>query len=122
MSVPVALSELAEKIESFGPACYLMTVSDAAAPHVVSVAPAWSESGEELAVSAGKTTLGNATARPTVTLLWPAPPGGDYCLLVEAAATVDTAADGSLTVRPTRAVLHRMATADAELPNCVTVL
>lgn len=122
MSVPVPLAELAElaeKIESFGPACYLTTVSDSAAPHVVSVAPAWSADTTELDVPAGKTSVANASARPVVTLLWPAAPGGDYCLLVDGTAT---AADGSLTVRPTRAVLHRMAAADADLPNCVTVL
>ena len=113
------LTELAEKIESFGPACYLVTVSDSAAPHVVSVAPAWSADGTGLDVPAGKTSVANASARPSVTLLWPAAPGGDDCLLVDGGAT---AADGSLTVRPTRAVLHRMATADADLPNCVTVL
>jgi Pyridoxamine 5'-phosphate oxidase len=118
VSIPVALAELAEKIESFGPVAFLVSTGDDGAPHVVSVTAGWE--GEALAVGAGSRTGKNASARPTVTLLWPGAPGADYSLIVDgSAALVD---DGArLLIQPTRAVLHRLAQASADLPSCVTV-
>jgi hypothetical protein len=71
-----------------------------------------------LVAPAGSSTSRNAQARPSVTLLWPGPPGGDYALIVDGAASVR---DGAIAVRPTRAVQHRLATADQALPNCVAI-
>jgi hypothetical protein len=118
VSIPVDLAELAEKIESFGPVAYLVTTGDDAAPHVVSVAVSWEDG--RLAAGAGSRTGKNAAARPAVTLLWPGAPGADYGLIVDGAAALSD--DGArLSIAPTRAVLHRLAAADAALPSCVTV-
>ena len=43
MSVPVALSELAEQIERFGPNGYAVTTGEGGAAHVVSVTVAWQD-------------------------------------------------------------------------------
>lgn len=120
------VSELAAKIEEFGPVAYLVTTGEGGAPHVVSVLPAWE--GEELVVPAGKSSSGNAREQPSVTLLWSGPPGADYCLIVDGAARAVASESGGageaggIAVRPVRAVLHRLAQADADLPSCVTVL
>lgn len=116
VSVSVDVSELAERIEEYGPVAYLVTTGESGAPHVVSVRPEWD--GEELTAAAGKTSVGNAGRAP-VSLLWAGLPGGDYCLIVDGPAR---AGDGAIVVKPVRAVLHRLAHADAELPSCVTVL
>ncbi len=116
MSVPVELSDLADKFAAVGDLAYLVTVGDDA-PHAVSVAVAWR--GAALTVGAGRRTAANAAHRPQVTLLWPAPPAQPYCLIVD--GTAESAGE-SLTIRPTRAVLHRVAHADSSIPSCVTVL
>ena len=117
MSVPVALADLAEKIDSYGPVAYLVTTGEGGAPHVVSVAVALE--GEELVAGAGRSTSRNAGVQPVVSLVWAGAPGADYCLIVDGTARVG---DERIAVRPTRAVLHRLAQADASLPSCVTLL
>jgi hypothetical protein len=119
VSVPVELSDLAERIEEFGSVAYLVTVGADATPHAVSVAVGWQ--GERLSVGAGRRTADNAGRHPTVTLLWPAAPGGPYSLIVDGTAQLAAAGD-TLEIVPVRAVLHRVALADAGLPSCVTVL
>lgn len=112
-----AAPDLAEQVASFGPVAFLVTAGDDGAPHVVSTTPAWRH--DELVAAAGSRTRHNAAGTGQATLLWPAAPGGDYCLIVDGAARV---ADDEVAVRPRRAVLHRLASADRALPSCVTVL
>jgi len=114
MSVAVALEALAAQVAEFGDHPYLITVGADGRAHVVSVSA--SLDGAAIAVSAGRTSRANAEAQPAVTLLWPAPPGGPYSLIVDGVSGVS---DSELTVRPTRAVLHRVADASADLPSCV---
>jgi hypothetical protein len=92
-------------MERFGPA-FLLTVTDDARPHAVAVAPSWA--GDDLVVSAGKTSRRNAAERPDVTVLWPGPRPGEFSLILDATATVDDGAE-TVTLAPTRAVLHRPA-------------
>jgi hypothetical protein len=108
---------LAEEIERHGPVAHLVTVGDGGRPHVVAVRVRWE--GDELAAGAGRHTAANMAARPGVTLLWPAPPGQAYSLIVDGTARVD---GESARVRPTRAVLHRTPYGDPDEPSCVTVL
>src|SRR5437660_3622994 len=119
MSVPVALAALAEQVESFGDVVYVVTAGEDAASHVVSVSTAWQ--GDELVVGAGRHTAQNVEASGSLTLLWPAPPGAPYALIVDGDAR-HVPSDGVIAVRPTRAVLHRVAGADQSLASCVTVL
>ena len=114
MSVPVALERLQNETSRFSLAPYLLTVSDDARPHVVAVAAAWE--GAALAMGAGKRSATNAAARPQVSLLWPPNEPGGYSLIVDGTAASDGA---RITVKPTRAVLHRpAATPDAAAPGC----
>jgi hypothetical protein len=121
VSVAVELADLAEKIETFGPVAYLVTVGADAMPHSVSVAVSWN--GDALTAGAGRRTAANAQEHPAVTLLWAARPGEPYCLIVDGTAeTAPAETDVSLRIHPTRAVLHRVALADPGLASCITVL
>lgn len=119
MSIPVDLEQLRSVVTERGPAAFLLTVTDDARPHVVAVAVGWD--GDALVMSGGRTTAANAAERPAVTMLWPGAPG-DYSLIVDGAATVEAGdAGGRITVRPTRAVLHRPAVGEppaATRPGC----
>lgn len=118
MSVAVDLAGLTERIAEFGPAAFLVTVGDDG-PHVVSV---WVATGETaLEMTAGRGTRANVAARPTVTLVWPAPPGGAYSLLVDGTARVLPGDDGTVTVEPAKGVLHRVADAAGSGPTCLPV-
>ena len=57
----------------------------------------------------GRRTRSYAAARPAVTLLWPAPPGCAYSLIVDGEAHVRGGTDeqgGPITIVPTGAILH----------------
>lgn len=119
MSVSVDVSELRAKTAEYGPVAYLVTVGETGGPHLVSVLTSWD--GDSLRAAAGRTTAANAAAQDAVTLLWAGRPGEDYCLIVDGPASVVD--DGAaVLVRPRRAVLHRLAQADGDLPSCVKIL
>jgi hypothetical protein len=121
MSVAVELADLGERVAEYGSVALVVSVGDDSKPHVVSSIVAFD--GSTLATDVGKTTAANAARHPSVTLLWPAPGGGDYCLIVDGTATIESAeATNRLTLQPLRAVLHRVADAAGEGPSCVTVL
>ena len=105
----------------FGPVAFLLTVAVDRRPHVVSVTIGWEH--DELLAGAGRTTSANVAGHPSVSLLWPPPAGGGYSLIVDGTAEVqerDTAA--VVVIRPSRAVLHRVANADGDGPSCIAVL
>jgi hypothetical protein len=113
MSVSVQLDQLREEVARFGPAPYLLTVSDDGRPHATSVGIEWA--GDALVASVGKRSAANATDRPDVSLLWaPIEPGG-FSLIVDGRATAD---GDRVTVAPDRAVLHRQR-ADGPGSDCV---
>ena len=100
MSVAVGLDELRRKIDEFPTDPYLLSVGDDGRAHSVAVAVRWS--GDDLVAPAGNTTMRNTTARELVALLWPPPERGGFSLIVDARV------DGNeVTLRPTKAVLHR---------------
>ena len=118
MSVAVDLAGLTERIAEFGPAAFLVSVGDDG-PHVVSVRVATGETA--LLMTAGRSTRANVAARPAVTLLWPALPGGAYSLLVDGTARVLPGDDGTVAVEPASGVLHRVADAAGSGPTCLPV-
>lgn len=117
MSVPVALAQLHEEIGRYGAHAHLVSVRGSGEPHVVSVLV--QADGDRLLAGAGRTTAANASANPAVTLLWAAPAGEDYSLIVDGTAEV---ADDRIAIRPTAAVRHRVATAAGEGPSCIKVM
>ena len=115
MSVAVDLDALAERIAEFPGPPYLLTTGDGPA-HVASVRVRFEDG--RFVVAAGRTSLANVGAQPLVTLLWSPAPGGPYSLIVDG----DGAAEGeAVVVTPTRAVLHRVAGVDPDLPTCVPI-
>ena len=121
MSVTVALDELRERSAEFGAVAYLLTVSGDRRPHIVSVKVAWEN--DELVAGAGRTTSANVAAQPTVSILWSPPSHGGYSLIVDGTAEAHERDDVTVVViRPSRAVLHRLASADGDGPGCITVL
>ena len=119
MSIAVGLDELRAQIENFDTA-YVLTVSDDGRAH--SVAVSVGGAGDDLVVPAGRTSTRNATARPLVALLWPPSPPGGYSLIVDAELVGSAEIEGGheLTLRPTKAVLHRPAPSGVG-SDCTTV-
>ena len=111
------LDALQSRIDEFGPVAFLVTVGDDHRPHVVSVAVTCV--GDHLALPAGRSTAANLAARPDLTLVWPDPNGGDYSLIVDAAAVGAPEPDGTFRARPSSAVLHRVAGASGTGPTCL---
>jgi hypothetical protein len=106
MSVPVALDRLREEMRGFGTVSYLLTVDPEGRPHAVSITASWLD--DALIMTVGSKTAAYARARPLVSVMWPAAVPGGYSLFVDGTATVSH--DGqqvSVSMRPTRAVLHR---------------
>ncbi len=117
--------ELEAHIAQFGAAAYLVTVRPEGRPHVVAVTVACDDG--EIVTNAGERTAANVARHRDVTVLWAAPPGSGYCLVLDGAARVldvDADAGGArrLRVRPARAVLHRTPDGDASSPSCITIL
>ena len=107
MSVQVQLGQLAKQLEEHRFA-YLVTVGDEGRAHVLAVTPQLT--GAALSVAGiGRHSVANASARPQVTLVWPPSTDGGYSLIVDGTATVG---DGTLTVTPSKAILHRPAPGD----------
>jgi hypothetical protein len=120
MTPDPASDDLAARVAEFGPHPFLITSMPDGAPHVVSVVARLDDG--RVWVNAGRTSRANVEAGPAATLLWPAPPGGDYSLILDGQATVIDAGPGEISLHPTRAVLHRVAGAGANLPSCVQIL
>jgi hypothetical protein len=116
MSVKVDVGQLGDALADFTFA-YLITVGDDFRAHTVAVQPVLSD-GALVIGAIGKTTLKNVGQHDSVTLVWPPNQVGGYTLIVDG---LGRPADGALTVEPTRAVLHRPATADtpATNPGCL---
>lgn len=103
MSIAVPLAELDTQLAAY-PWALLVTVSDDQRAHLLAVPTRYVDG--VFAVSAGRGTRANATARPDVTMVFPPATGAEYSLIVDGRATVF---DDHLEVTPTNAVLHRPA-------------
>jgi len=112
MSVKVDLDQLAGALADFAFA-YLITVGDDYRAHTVAVAPVLSD-GVIGVGSIGNTTRKNVGQHDGVTLVWPPSQPGGYTLIVDGLGMLT---DDALTVKPTRAVLHRPAPPDAPATN-----
>jgi hypothetical protein len=72
-----------------------------------------------LAAEAGKRSAANATARPSVSLLFPPLAAGGYSLIVDGTALVVASENGArVLVTPTKAVLHRPAESPDPAASC----
>lgn len=114
--MPADPADLASQISARGESAQLVTVNLEGRPHVVAVTV--SAAGGALRVPAGNKSRANVAAHPGVTLLWPPPPGGEYTLVVDGDAT---AGEDDVTIRPSSALLHRVAHATGGGPRCYAV-
>jgi hypothetical protein len=116
MPEPASPPDLSSQIGRYGPSAQLVTVTGDGRPHVTAVDVTAIEGG--LSVPAGGHSRANAAVHPAVTLLWPAPVGSDHSLVVDGTASV---AGERLVIRPSSALLHRVAHAPVEVPRCFGV-
>jgi hypothetical protein len=117
MSIPESLERLRAASEERGPTAYVLTVTEDGRPHAVHGPVRWE--GAALAAEVGRRTAENATARPGVSLLFPVRSDGDYSLIVDGTATVESTESGHrLLVTPTKAVLHRPAAVPDPTSSC----
>lgn len=112
MSIPVEVEELADTVERYGPACFLMTTSDDGRPHATHVGV--TVDGAAITCELGRRTARNGLARPLVSFLWPPHEPGGYSLIVDGEIAVSgTPGDDAVgTITATKAVLHRPAPVD----------
>lgn len=111
MTERVELERLLEVAAGFGTAPMLLTTDEDGRPRAAAVTVGWE--GDVAVVSAGRHSLRNAVARPLVGLLWPAPPGERFALLVDCevvevsrADPADERAGGTIRAHATSAILH----------------
>jgi hypothetical protein len=117
MSIPVPLEGLRAALKERDGRAYVLTVSDDALPHAVHVAVRWE--GDVLTATVGKRSAANAAARPGVSLLYPVRSEGDYSLIIDGTAVVESDDNAPrLLITPTRAVLHRPAAAPTPASPC----
>jgi hypothetical protein len=112
MTVPVGLDQLRAEAAKYGDTPYLLTMSDDGRPHAVSVRVSWDLA--ELKLPGGSRSRSNASARPDVTLLWPAVEDGGFSLIVDGSASVEA---DEMVIRPVSAVLHRSLAASGGSPG-----
>lgn len=112
MSKKVDLDRLADTLRDYGFA-YVISVSDDYRAHTAAVTPVLDDGVLQIGAM-GRHTRANTEAHPDVTVLWPPRVSDGYSLIVDGhAEEVDP-----LTIRPTRAVLHRPATDDSPSSTC----
>src|SRR4051794_6931290 len=109
MSEKVELSRLLSVAQDLGTTPMLLSVDGDGRPRAAAVSLTWT--GGTARVRAGRRTVANAAARPLVGLLWPAPPGQRFALLVDGTVTAveadaDERAGGYLTLEASSGILH----------------
>ena len=81
MTLRVELEELLDVAGRFGTVPMLLTVDDDGRPRAAAVSVSWD--GVHAMIRAGRRSLHNAGTRALVSLLWPAPAGERFALLVD---------------------------------------
>jgi hypothetical protein len=110
VTLKVELEKLLEVASGFGTVPMLLSTDENGRPRASAVTVTWD--GTVATVRAGHRSLANAEQRPLVSLLWPAPVGERFALLVDGEATAsrpdgtEVKSGGWVTVRATSAMLH----------------
>jgi len=111
MSHDVDFAAVRRRIDEFGRLATLVTVNEAARPHVVTALVAVGD--DRLAVDVGPRTRTNLEGNPAVTLVWSPPTGGHYQLLLDAVAEqlgdIDDHGVSTITLDVSGGILHRVA-------------
>lgn len=115
MAKTVDLTRLAEMLRDYRFA-YFITVDDDYRAHTTTVTPTY-ESGLLDVGPVGRHGRANLSERRGVTLVWPGSEVGDYSLIIDGQAELSEDPTDPVRVRPTRALLHRLAPRDDEQPS-----
>lgn len=108
MSIKVNVDELAEQMERYGDAAFILSAAGESRPHIVQLRLTLVEGN--LQTSPGRGCARNVAAQPELSLLWPAVEEGDYSLIVDGVGALSGPdEDPLLTITPTSAVKHRPA-------------
>jgi hypothetical protein len=117
VSIAVGIAEVEDRIAEYGVQAFLVTTTDEGTPHVVSVVVRIESA--RLLVAAGRRTRANLERMASATLLWAPAADGAYSLIVDVAFDASATDDESVALEVLSAVLHRMAGAPGEGPNCL---
>lgn len=109
MTEKVELDQLLEVAAGFGTVPMLLSVDGDGRPRASAAAVSWDSTTAR--VRAGRRSVANAAERPLVSLLWPAPPGERFALLVDGEVTAtepdaDPREGGYVVVNTVGAMLH----------------
>ena len=123
MSKPVDLSDVRIRVAEYGELAMLVSVGESGTPHVVSVLV--TVDGDRLVAQVGQRTAANLRDRPTLSLVWHPPSGGDYLLILDGTAEVggplEAQGPNALSITVTSGILHRAAGRTDAGPSCVPV-
>jgi len=113
MSIRVQVDRLGEEVATRGTACFVVTVGADGRPKIHHGTVAWSGDTGQLLAEVGRGTARNATERPDITLLWPAPDADPellHLLIDGKAIAADPDGDpATITIVPSSAIRHRVA-------------
>lgn len=121
MSIPVSPTEVASRVEEYGPIAVLVSATATGQPHVSSVSVSIDDG--VLTAPVGSTTVRNVASNPAVTLLWQAD-DKDYLLLLDGTGDALAQDDGgaaTLRITVAKGVLHRKAGRADAGPSCVAL-
>lgn len=109
MSIEVELPRLLEVAAGFGTVPMMLTTDEDDRPRAAATSLSWD--GTTTRARVGRRSLANAAARPLVSLLWPAPPGERFALLVDGTVVAVTPGEdpregGHVTIEVQHAILH----------------
>jgi hypothetical protein len=107
MTATATLEHVREQLRRVGPVAYLVTINETGTPHCVAVTVRMID--DLLVMTPGNKSVANASARGHVSILWPPEQWGEHSFIVDGqveSATGSGRGDNSVTVRPSRAVLH----------------
>ncbi|MEC8970433.1 MAG: pyridoxamine 5'-phosphate oxidase family protein [Actinomycetota bacterium] len=107
MSVKVTVDDLADRLDEYGTAAFVITVGVDSSPKVVHVPVVWD--GEVLRCTPGGGTLANLTGSGPVTLVFPAVENGGYSMFLDGRGVPDADDDAVAVIEFTGGVLHRPA-------------
>ena len=105
VSVKVTVDDLADRLDEYGAAAFVVTVGADSSPKVVHVSVVWD--GEVLRCTPGGGTLANLTGGGPVTLVFPSSGTGGYSMFLDGQGVPDLDDDAVAVIEFTGGVLHR---------------
>ena len=103
----VTVDDLADRLDEYGTAAFVVTVGVDSSPKVVHAPVVWD--GEVLRCTPGGGTLANLTGGGPVTLVFPTPENGGYSMFLDGRGVPDPDDDAIAVIEFTGGVLHRPA-------------